>query len=55
MLSELIVNHMVSTAAALLDVPAGDSVAEHRVLDTARRQLRLIFLGSSLWPTPPEP
>jgi AcrR family transcriptional regulator len=45
MLTNLIVNHMVWTAAALLDDPAG----EQRVVDTAGRQLRLIMLGARQW------
>ncbi|HTJ37005.1 MAG TPA: TetR family transcriptional regulator [Dactylosporangium sp.] len=52
MLAELIVNHMVLTAAALLEVPAGDRAAESDVLDLAERQLRLIALGSRHWPGP---
>jgi len=51
MLTNLIVNHMVWTAAALLDDPA----AEESIVDTAGRQLRLILLGARQWPGPLEP
>jgi AcrR family transcriptional regulator len=50
MLADLIVNHMVGTAAALLEVPPGDRDAEAEALDLAERQLRLIALGSRHWP-----
>jgi hypothetical protein len=45
MLADLIVNHMVQTAAALLEGPD-----EADRLDLAERQLRLIALGSRHWP-----
>jgi AcrR family transcriptional regulator len=45
MLADLIVNHMVQTAAALLEGPD-----EADALDLAERQLRLIALGSRHWP-----
>ncbi|MEU4241303.1 TetR family transcriptional regulator [Actinoplanes sp. NPDC026619] len=47
MVTNLIVNLMVWTTAALLDRPA----AEEDVIDTAGRQLRLIVLGTRQWPT----
>ncbi|GAA2338623.1 TetR family transcriptional regulator [Dactylosporangium salmoneum] len=50
MLAELIVNHMVLTAAALLEAPADDPGAAADTLDLATRQLRLIALGSRHWP-----
>jgi AcrR family transcriptional regulator len=53
MISTLIVNHMVWTAAALLDVPPGDSTAERQVIGVASQQLHLIVLGCRLWPGQP--
>jgi AcrR family transcriptional regulator len=53
MVTNLIVNHMVWTAAALLDAPPGDPTAADRVIDAAGRQLRLIMLGARQWPTEP--
>jgi len=48
MLTDLIVNHMVWTAAALLDDPALlDEPAG--LIDAAGRQLRLIMLGARVW------
>ncbi|BCJ41930.1 transcriptional regulator [Actinoplanes ianthinogenes] len=51
MVTSLMVNHMVWTAAALLDAPPDSPDAEARVVDTAGRQLRLIVLGARQWPT----
>ncbi|GAB1641291.1 TetR family transcriptional regulator [Krasilnikovia sp. MM14-A1259] len=51
MVTGLIVNHMVFTAAALLDAPPDSADAEQRVIDTAGRQLRLILLGARQWAT----
>ena len=48
MLADLYVDHMVTTAAALLEVD-GDAAAEQRIAATARRQLRLISLGRRYW------
>ena len=50
MLTDLIVNHMVCTAAALVDVPPDDPAAEQQVINLAGRQLRLILLGARQWP-----
>lgn len=52
MLAGLYVDHMVTTAAALLDVPSGPSggEAEEQLAHTARRQLRLINVGCRHWP-----
>jgi AcrR family transcriptional regulator len=58
MLTDLIVNHMVATAAAILDVPPGQPAAERRVIEAAHRQLRLIVVGGRHWldePTAPLP
>jgi AcrR family transcriptional regulator len=52
MLTDLIVDHMVGTAAAILDVPPGQPAAERRVIDAARRQLRLIVVGGRHWLDP---
>ncbi|BFU44025.1 TetR family transcriptional regulator [Krasilnikovia sp. MM14-A1004] len=49
MVTSLIVNHMVWTAAALLDAPPDSADAEARVIDAAGRQLRLILLGARHW------
>jgi AcrR family transcriptional regulator len=49
MFTDLVVNHMVSTAAAILDAPAGQPGAERRVITLARKQLRLIVLGARHW------
>lgn len=49
MLSDLIVNAMVSTAELMLTVEPED---EPRVVDDARRQLRLIVVGISGWRPP---
>jgi AcrR family transcriptional regulator len=51
MVTNLIVNHMVWTAAALLDAPPDSPGDEERVIDTAGRQLRLIVLGARQWPS----
>ena len=50
MVSTLIVNHMVWTAAALLDAPPDNPDAAERVIDAAGRQLQLIMLGARQWP-----
>jgi AcrR family transcriptional regulator len=49
MLSDLIVNAMVSTAELILTAPVEDPEAERRVVDEARRQLRLIVVGIAGW------
>lgn len=49
MLAELYVDHMVSTAAALLEALEADPAREVRIADTARLQLRLISLGREHW------
>ncbi|RZU53788.1 TetR family transcriptional regulator [Krasilnikovia cinnamomea] len=51
MVTSLIVNHMVWTAAALLDAAPDSADAEARVIDAASRQLRLIVLGARQWAT----
>ncbi|MER7282508.1 TetR family transcriptional regulator [Dactylosporangium sp. NPDC000244] len=50
MLATLIVDHVVQTAAALLELPPGDEAAASDTIDMADRQLRLIALGSRHWP-----
>ncbi|NJC72515.1 TetR family transcriptional regulator [Planosporangium thailandense] len=52
MLTDLIVNHMISTAAAIVDVPPGRSAAERRVVATATRQLQLVIIGARHWLDP---
>ncbi len=53
MLSELYVDHMVTTAAAFLETADEDEATqaarEQRVARTARRQLRLIHVGCRHW------
>jgi AcrR family transcriptional regulator len=49
MLTTLVVNQMVVTAGALLDVPPDRPAAARTVVDTATRQLRLIMLGARCW------
>lgn len=49
MLTELIVNHMVLTAGAILDVPPDRPRIERELIDTAAQQLQLIVLGSRHW------
>jgi AcrR family transcriptional regulator len=48
MFAQLVVNHMVQTAAALLDVPARGA-SHSALLDTATAQLRLIVRGAQHW------
>jgi AcrR family transcriptional regulator len=52
MLTELIVDHMMSTASALLDAPPGRPATERQIIDTATRQLRLIIVGARHWLEP---
>ncbi|WP_377268153.1 TetR family transcriptional regulator [Peterkaempfera sp. SMS 1(5)a] len=52
MLADLFVDLMVATAAALLEAPPDDPQAEERIVDTARRRLRLISLGRMHWLDP---
>jgi AcrR family transcriptional regulator len=49
MLTTMIVNHMVLTASALLDVPSNHPAAERHIVDSACRQMRLLVLGSQHW------
>ncbi|MFI5531895.1 TetR family transcriptional regulator [Kitasatospora sp. NPDC051853] len=50
MLAELYVEHLVTTAAAFLDVPEDRPDAEERIGLLARRQLQLISVGRRHWP-----
>lgn len=47
--SGLVVNVMLSAVADILDVPPGQPRAEEELIDTFVRQVRLVFLGASLW------
>lgn len=49
MIAALMVNAMVLTVAALLDVPPGDTVREAEITRRAEKQLRLIVLGVPMW------
>lgn len=49
MLAALMVDAMVATVEEILEVPAGDQLAEQEVLRTAERQLRLIVLAIPSW------
>jgi AcrR family transcriptional regulator len=49
MLAGLLVNQMLLLASTLLDVPAGQPGEAQRVVDTARRQMRLIIIGRRHW------
>ncbi len=49
MLADLYVDHMVTTAAAFLEVPPDRPDQEEEIARTARRQLRLIHLGRRHW------
>lgn len=49
MLAELIVNHLVATATAVLEAAAEGPEAERAVLHTAHRQLALISAGRTHW------
>jgi AcrR family transcriptional regulator len=51
LLADIIVNQMVSTAEAILEMPADDPNAEQQVIDRAERQLRMIVIGLSSWNT----
>jgi AcrR family transcriptional regulator len=53
MVTNLIVSHMVWTAAALLDAPPDQPGAADQVIDAAGRQLRLIMLGARQWAAEP--
>jgi AcrR family transcriptional regulator len=49
MLAGLYVEHMVATAAAFLEAPAGSRAAERRISALARDQLQLISIGRRHW------
>jgi AcrR family transcriptional regulator len=51
-LAELYVDHMVSTAAGLLDLPPDAPQARDRLLLAARMRLRIISLGRAHWLDP---
>jgi AcrR family transcriptional regulator len=52
MLTGLIVDHMLLTAAAILDVPTDRPAAGRQVLELAAKRLRLIVVGSRHWLDP---
>lgn len=49
MICSLIVNAMVSTAEAILEVPVDSPDAEREIVRTAEKQLRLVVLGVPQW------
>jgi AcrR family transcriptional regulator len=49
MLSDLIVNAMVSTVELLLTVPEDDAREQQRIVRDANKQLRLVVVGISGW------
>lgn len=49
MICGLVVNTMLNAATDILDLPPGRSRAEQEMVDNFVRQLRLIFLGATLW------
>ena len=51
-LAGLYVDHMVMTASALLDVPAGDQQAWQRITHAARLRMRIISIGRRHWLDP---
>jgi AcrR family transcriptional regulator len=51
-LTSMVVDHMISTAAALVDVPTARPALERQVIMTARRQLQFIVIGARHWPDP---
>lgn len=49
LLAEIIVNHMVITAEALMESPPGDEPAQLAALHRAEKQLRMIVIGLRGW------
>lgn len=49
MMCGLVVKVMLSAVADILDVPANQPRQEEELLDTFVRQLRLVFLGATVW------
>lgn len=49
LLADIIVNQMIATAEAILEMDPHDPRAEQQVIDHAERQLRMIVLGLSGW------
>lgn len=49
MLTTFIVDHLVTTAAAIIEVPPADRAAGDLVIERARRQLQLIVIGGRHW------
>ncbi|MGC9668749.1 TetR family transcriptional regulator [Planosporangium sp. 12N6] len=51
-LTSLIVNHMIATAAAIVDTPPGQPEVERQILLAASKQLHLIIIGARHWLDP---
>jgi AcrR family transcriptional regulator len=49
MMCGLVVKVMLSAVADILDIPANQPRLEQELLDTFVRQLRLVFLGATVW------
>ena len=53
MLAGLLVNTMISTVSAMLDVPVAAPDAEAEIAQNAEKQLRMIMLGVPRWRSHP--
>jgi len=53
LLAGLMVSSMVSTTEAILDAPPQDPTAEAEIIETARRELRMIALSVPAWRSTP--
>lgn len=49
MIAQLVVNNMVMVTEQVLELPAGRPTEDALLVETASKQLRVIFLGVSLW------
>jgi hypothetical protein len=49
MLAGLYVDHMVTTAAALMEAPQDDPAARAAITDAARLRMRVVSLGRAHW------
>jgi AcrR family transcriptional regulator len=49
MIAQMVVNNMVMVTEQVLELPADHPEEEERMIDQAAKQIRVIFLGVSLW------